>query len=389
MAERKPKPNLRRRGSSWCAVFRANGRQVWKSFADCDFGGEKGAFDAADLWLHQAQADKRRGQFRPPAQTRFADFADEWLRSHPGIDPRTRELYEQRIRDYLTPVLGDLKLSDIDGRDVARVLERARRTGRSGWTQKGILSLLSGIMRYALEQRLIAFNPVTTLPKRDRPRTREGGRGPKRILEAAELRSLLEASGSFRVLFAVSAYAGLRLSETLGLVWEDIDFERGTIHVWKQLSRPNRFDSTPPHRIDLKSDSDEGCERFVFLHDDVARLLGEHWGTRISRPDEFVFQTRNGTPYGQRNVSRAFDEAVVRAGIRWTTKDDKPTFHSLRHGFASAIIAGGADQGHVARLLGHTDPAFTSKVYVHEFDAARRQAESKAALDVAYGGILG
>ena len=72
MAERKPKPNLRRRGASWCVVFRVHGRQVWKSFADCDFGGEKGAFDAADLWLHQAKADKRRGQFRPPAHTRWS-----------------------------------------------------------------------------------------------------------------------------------------------------------------------------------------------------------------------------------------------------------------------------------------------------------------------------
>ena len=52
------------------------------------------------------------------------------------------------------------------------------------------------------------------------------------------------------------------------------------------------------------------------------------------------------------------------------------------------MIAGGADQGHVARLLGHTDPSFTYKTYVHEFDKQRRQAESKAALGVAYAGVL-
>ena len=62
---------------------------------------------------------------------------------------------------------------------------------------------------------------------------------------------------------------------------------------------------------------------------------------------------------------------------------------SLRHGFASAVIAGGADQGHVARLLGHTDPAFTYKVYVHEFDKVANQAQSKLALGTAYQGVLG
>jgi hypothetical protein len=108
--------NLRRRGKSWVVYFRANGRQHWRSFADRDHGGDsKVSKEAAELFLAQAQADRVRGQYRPPAQTRFADFADEWLRSHPSIDPRTRELYDQRIRDYLNLVLGQLKLSEIEG----------------------------------------------------------------------------------------------------------------------------------------------------------------------------------------------------------------------------------------------------------------------------------
>ncbi len=390
MARAKPrKPgNIRRRGKSWGVYFRVDGRQVWKSFADRDHGGAKGSREAAELYLAQATLDRKQGRFQAPTQQRFADFAAEWLESHPSIDPRTRELYNQRIRDHLNPVLGSLKLSEIDSGDVSRVVERAARAGRSGWTQKGILSLLSGIMRYALERRLIAYNPVSALPKRDRPKTREGGRGRKRILETAELRRLFLAAGRFRPLFAVAAYAGLRLSEVLALTWEDVDLENERLHVHKQLSRPNRYDPAPPHRVELKSDSDEGCERYVFLHDDLAKILRELRGARVPREDDYLFATRNGTPFGQRNVSRAFEDAVERAGIRWESRDDKPTFHSLRHGFAAAIIAGGADQGHVARLLGHTDPAFTYKVYVHEFDQARRQAESKAALTTAYAGVL-
>jgi len=417
--------NLGRRGSSWIVYFRVDGRQVFKSFADRDYGGTPQAKDAAKLYLAQAHAELARGTFRVAPVRRFDEFAGEWLTTHPSLDPRTRELYAQRIRDYLEPVLGTLKVGEIEPRDVRRVKERAAAAGVSGWTQRGVLNLLSGIMRYALEQEppLIASNPVAALPKRDRPKTREGGRGRKRILTTDELRPVLAKAGRFRTLFAVGAFAGLRLSEVLGLVWDDVDFDAGTIHVRAQLSVPNRFDPTPPHRVDLKSDSDEGCERSVFLADDLARLLREHRGDRIVRRDSFVFTTGAGTPFTQRNTGRAFDDALERAAVEWTTRcpcgwkvsgpatearaakaahleaehdgedvkwstDDKPTFHSLRHAFASAVIAHGADQGHVARLLGHTDPSFTYRVYVHEFDKARRHAESKAALGAAYAGVL-
>jgi integrase len=411
--------NIRQRGSSWVVSFRLDGGQVWRSFK---------TKDEAELYLAEVQLQRARGErVAVPSKVRFDDFAKEWLASHPGVDPRTRELYDQRIRDYLNPVLGRLKLAEIDGDDVRRVKERAARLGRSGWTQKGILSLLSGILSYAVDRKQIGHNPVATLSKRDRPKSREGGRGPKRILTSDELRTLLGNAGRFRVLVAVAVYGGLRLSEVLALVWDDVDFEQGAIHVRAQLSVPNKYDTAPPHRVALKSDSDEGCERWVFLADDLVKLLKEHRGDRIVRRDAFVFTTGAGTPFTQRNIGRAFDDMLEAAGFEWMTRcgcgeweffgpataardakrehlekahaaedvsrwewstEDKPTFHSLRHTFASAIIAGGADQGHLARLLGHTDPAFTYRTYVHEFDKQARQAESKAALGAAFAGVL-
>jgi integrase len=379
------KTNVRERGSSYVAYIRVGGKQRWKSFPKTPSGRE-----AAELWLAQRRAEKLSGTYREPSTILFSDFASDWLGSHPSIDPRTRVLYEQRVRDYLDPVLGDLRLGEITGRHVRQVKDRASAAGRAGWTQKGILALLSGILSYAVDQEHISHNPVSSLSKRDRPKSKEGGRGPKRILTAEELRALLKTVGpKYRPLFAVAAFAGLRLSEVLALVWGDVDFDQGFIRVSKQLSVPNRFDPHPAHRVDLKSDSDEGCERQVFLDDNLARLLKDHRRDRIPRADEFIFITANGTPYSQRNISRAFVTAVADAGIKWNSKAEKPTFHSLRHGFASAVIAGGADQGHVARLLGHSDPGFTYRVYIHEFDKQAKQEQSKKALSVAYAGVLG
>jgi hypothetical protein len=183
---RKKKPNIMQRGSKYVAHISVNGKQRWKSCA---------TEDDAMLWLAQVKAQKIRGDFREPSQVLFGDFAADWLSSHPGIDPRTRVLHEQRNRDYLEPVLGDLRLTEIKGSHIREVKERAAVQGRSGWTQKGILALASGIFSYAINQELIASNPVATLSKRDRPKSKEGGRGPKRILTRTELQALLLAAG--------------------------------------------------------------------------------------------------------------------------------------------------------------------------------------------------
>jgi integrase len=368
-----------------------------KSFPKTEAG-----LDDAEDWLERKRAEKRRGG-REPSRKLFADYAAEWLTTHPKLRSDTRVLYAQRIRDYLDPVLGDMLLGDIAVRHVRAVKERVASDGRSSSTQKGALALLSGILSYAVADEdvpEVTSNPVAFLPARDRPGSDEG---EKRILTNAELRNLLQAAGSYRLIFAVGGFTGMRKSEAIGLIWDDVHFDEGYIHVRAQLSKPNRYDPSPPQRVPLKTRGQTTDGRRVVLDDGLARLLKAHRGDRIPRADEWVFQTKNRTPYSQRNVSRAFDAALVDAGITWREwKDvngrkltDKPTFHGLRHSFASAIIAGdpehgilGADPTHLARMIGHSDPGFTARVYVHQFDAQKREAESKAALTAAYAGVL-
>ena len=44
------------------------------------------------------------------------------------------------------------------------------------------------------------------------------------------------------------------------------------------------------------------------------------------------------------------------------------SLHSLRHGFASLLIANGLNVVYVSRQLGHANPTITLKVYAHLFD---------------------
>ena len=65
------------------------------------------------------------------------------------------------------------------------------------------------------------------------------------------------------------------------------------------------------------------------------------------------------------------------------------TFHTLRHTFASILIAQGRDAAFVADQLGHEDPAFTWRTYVHLFRAAEQGRTARQQLDADFAHLLG
>lgn len=107
--------NIRRRGKSWVVYFRVNGRQIWRTFSDREFGGSAGAREAPELYLAQSQAKRIRGEFRRPVKIRFDAFAAEWLKLYakPNVKIRTYEAYEVALRVHLVPEFGDLYLSEL------------------------------------------------------------------------------------------------------------------------------------------------------------------------------------------------------------------------------------------------------------------------------------
>ncbi len=75
-----------------------------------------------------------------------------------------------------------------------------------------------------------------------------------------------------------------------------------------------------------------------------------------------MFATRNGTRYLDRNVRRVLDRTSERAGVPWIG------FHTFRHTCASMLFDGGKNVRQVSEWLGHADPSFTMRTYVHLMD---------------------
>jgi integrase len=74
-----------------------------------------------------------------------------------------------------------------------------------------------------------------------------------------------------------------------------------------------------------------------------------------------------------------------RAGI--TATDQRLTLHSLRHGFASLLIANASTSSSSAASSGHANVNIRLEVYAHLFQRADHAATARAALDASYATI--
>jgi integrase len=183
---------------------------------------------------------------------------------------------------------------------------------------------------------------------------------------------MLEHSGEYRSMFELLIYTGMRINEAFGLRWCDVDFDAGFLRVRQQLSR----DRSPKR---LKTDAGN---RDVVLADQVAVILRDRWDASAHREQEnLVFCNPDGRGLDYRDVGEAFRMAVQCAGI---TGLGRLSLHSLRHGFASLLIASGLNVVFVSRQLGHAKPTTTLAVYAHLFDQAEHAHTARAALQANY-----
>jgi integrase len=298
--------------------------------------------------------------------------------------PRTLEAHRYQLDRHLLPALGPRRIASITVDDVAELLDRLRGKGCSPKTSASAVATLQSVMRFARRRGWIVADPVERLEHDERPRPE---RRRQRVLGRPEIERLLAlCSPRDRLMVATVLYTGLRISEMLGLVWDDVDFAAGVIHVRAQLSRAHR--TAPARRVPPKT---AASVRDIPLVVQLARLLAAHrQASPFPREADWVFATSRGTPYGHRNVSRrVLARAAQRAGLNDASWPPL-RFHDLRHTFASHLIVDvGLDVAQVSRILGHARITITLDTYTHLFEDARHAHDIRTRMATsAYAGLL-
>ena len=365
------KPGSKQRERVYSIAHKEGGKLRWVQ-TDSQ-GRDLLTLEAAGARKAELRKDKREGKtVARPTKVTFGEYAETWLPLQTELAPRTVEDYACKL-DRWKPLIGSVRLSDLTEAKITEASKQLRntKTGKplSANTTNGTFGPLSCLLDDAVADGLIGFNPVAAIKAKQKGKRRKGQIIPRarnvktqRILSPKEIDSLLDACASSRdrAMFELAIYSGLRQQELLGLVWGDVDFDESVIRVSRQLSRPAKGECAT--RVTLKT---EAAEREVPLSRERLALLREYRAATLYKANaDYIFTTATGGPVAWNNADKTLKGIVKRAGLR----DPRPTWHDLRHTYASLLIAANVNVKVVSKTLGHSDAGFTLRTYVGLFD---------------------
>lgn len=218
------------------------------------------------------------------------------------------------------------------------------------------LSALRSFFRFLVREELVARSPLLLIPA-----PKKGTSLPP-VLTVEEIERLLvapEAASPLglrdRCMFEVLYATGLRLSELLGLTFEQIDWPRRSAQVRGKGNKD---------RVVLLGDlAIDALERYI--HQGRPHLL--------RGPDcAALYLSHLGRPLSVRGFHVILQNHLRTAGIQRHV-----TPHTLRHSFATHLLEGGADLRTVQELLGHASIS-TTQVYTHVSEGYLRDVYAKA-----------
>ena len=372
-------------GPKWPGVYERTGANG-KRRLEVDFYDESGRRRWRSMptgaTLAEAQAAREKLRVRRREGERFApatspiinELWQKWLdEAAVSLRPRTIAGYRHAFRHRIAPRIGRVRVGKLDRQDVLSLIRSLQHGGLAAWTIRGTLVPLGLFCTWAEDAGLRTGNPVRELRRRERPRVTPK---PHRQLTAADLWRLVNAADDERrALVALLAFAGLRVSEAIGLIWADVDLANRTLHVRRQLERHTyrRVEPKTPRAI-RSIEIDDG------LH---AELRAWRDSSDHRSPSDFVLATLTGKPLDHRAAGRRLDTIVKRAGLDIA---DLPriTPHQLRYTFGSLLIDVGESTARVSRLMGHANEAITGTVYTHEIERRDGGEKTRAAMRAAF-----
>ena len=317
------------------------------------------------------------GVYQEPCKMTVNEWLDIWLKDYQiGVKDSTAYLYERQAKLYLRPALGNIPLETLKAHTVQRLYnslsqEHDGQPALSAKTIKNIHGVLHKALQQAVLLNYIRYNPTTAcvLPKIVKKEIH-----PLTDQQAAQLLNLLKGS-KYEIPITVDLFTGLREGELLGLMWDCVDFEKGTILVNKQLRRSQRKGGTyyfsPPKNNRARSISLAPSVVLLFRLQKLAQNsmrmeAGDAW-----QENGLVFSNQTGGYLSYRTVYDCFKRIVKKIGSPATR------FHDLRHTYAVACIKSGDDIKTVQENLGHATAAFTLDVYGHVTKQMKRDSAQR------------
>ena len=338
-------------------------------------------------------------------------WAETWLRDYirpkvrkPGekkmrgtmTEKSYRNTYERPVNSYIVPAIGKMKMRDVRDVHLKRILNAESNKSFSHVSKLRIV--IKAMFSQAYVSRLIPFDPSVSL---ELPAVEKGSR---RSLTDAE-REALEAvakthRNGFWIRFLIGT--GLRPAECAALKIKDIDFEKDLLHVSSAVESGTKVIAPPKSNAGVRFvpipsgirqellalTEGRDCDNFVFTQNDGKSMLTEtsirrRWESFSRQMD--LYMGAEHTPSGHIYDPSDLDDD----GTPLYPDPKDPTqprnghkiapdlvLYCLRHTYGTDLQHAGVPINIIKYLMGHSDIAVTSNIYVDSGEADALYAAS-------------
>jgi integrase len=304
----------------------------------------------AERELTRLLRDRDEGKLSDGRQPLGVYLEREWLPAVSAVSkrgrplaPTTRQRYRDSVR-HVSEVIGKVKLCELRPSHVERVRDHLLGDGLAPQTVSDVLRVLSQALSRAEARGLVGKNPADPQLVHRPAGTPTSFAVIDRAL-GSRILAAVAGTDPWDAAVHLALGLGLRREEVLGLRWEDVDDD---VHVRRTLTAADgAFHFGPPKSAAGKRD--------LPMPGFVARAIHRHRLEQSERllslgiRPELVVCNPIGEPYQPASFSgmwRDWADSHGFAGI---------TFHGLRHGAATLLLAAGVSDTVAMRTMGHAD----------------------------------
>ena len=305
------------------------------------------------------------------SQTTLENFCYNYLVVYKSnsLKPASYARDYRTYKNYIKEYIGYYKIEQLNSNIIqTELINKMVSKGYSYSTIHKAYVLLNECLNKAVDDRIILTNPCRSVIQ---PSKTQNTQRNIKFLTDEEIKLFLNEANKPKykngLAIASIIYTGLRGGELCALKWEDVDFERKTLSVTKNITTTYDYsdENNPIRKVIEQQSTKTSNGRIIPLSKSALEIFSniKNNRTNISKDDHIVLTDSKNKITSIDNISEAYNTIVTNAGIQ-----GKTGIHTLRHTFASLLIRNNIDIKVVSEMLGHTTVNFTYNTYVHIID---------------------